>query len=183
MLECSNCQTPHFSSHAAVFLPNIKIYHNQIYLQTVCERNIEILYRNMKCINNILTYRQWTEFLFRQISWRFLCYLFPVIGRSNVYGSCISKNMVDYGWSKSFLKNIDKRFSEYKIMKKYYFLKKNRGECFCSELRTEPWLVVTTMANKDQWRQSGVSKRQNPPCFLLQLLVPGKSSRNFNRAQ
>ena len=35
----------------------------------------------------------------------------------------------------------------------------------------------------NQWRQSGVSKGQNPPFFLLHFLVASKSSRNDSRAQ
>jgi hypothetical protein len=43
--------------------------------------------------------------------------------------------------------------------------------------QNEPCSVVITTRIWDQWRHSGVSKRENPPCFWLHLLMLCTSSR------
>ena len=46
-----------------------------------------------------------------------------------------------------------------------------------SEAEDRGWSVVITMRIWDQWRHSGVSRRENPPCFWQHSFMPSTSSR------
>ena len=61
-------------------------------------------------------------------------------------------------------------FFLYKLSAEFQAFSKTRGVKLSSESEDRGWPVVITTRIWDQWRHSGVSKRENPPCFWLHLL-------------
>ena len=60
------------------FLSNVEVNNNHIYLKIVCKRNVEIIFKKMKFIEDIFTFQS-TALSFRQLFWSFIRYLFSVI--------------------------------------------------------------------------------------------------------
>ena len=68
-------------------------------------------------------------------------------------------------------------FFLYKVSAEFQLFSKTRRVRLSSEAEDRGWPVVITTRIWDQWRHSGVSRRENPPCFWLNLLMPSTSSR------
>ena len=62
-----------------------------------------------------------------------------------------------------------------------FFVQKPGGVKSSSEAEDRGWsVVITTRIHAriwDQWRHSGVSRRENPPCFWRHCFMPSTSSR------